>query len=267
MKSVIGIDMGSAYSEGVIMAGDEILGAYECPSGGDYQGTAEKIEKELITQAGIHSDQIAYTVATGYGAKRVRFANEQVTDISCHARGLFSFHPTIRTAVDIGDLHSKAFHIDEKGNMTSFLNSGKCAGGSGRILKIIAKVLQLKVEEMGKISPASKTPVEFGTGCAVFAESEAISRISEGVSKEDLLAGIYRALAAQVHSLAERLGIERDYAITGGGARNIGLIEAMKEVSGFDPVVPKDPHMTAALGAAIFAEERLENRVDGVMVS
>jgi len=260
MKSVIGIDMGSAYSEGIIMAGDEVLGAYECPSGGDYQGTAEKIEEELIAQAGVHPDQIAYTIATGYGSKSVQFADKQVTDVSCHARGLFSLHPTIRTAVDIGDLHSKAFHIDEKGNMTSFLPSGKCAGGSGRILKIIAKVLQLKVEEIGKISLPSKTPVEFNTGCAVFAESEAISRISEGVSKEDLLAGVYRALAAQVHSLAERLGIESDYAVTGGAARNVGLIDAMKEVSGFDPVVPKDPHMTAALGAAVFAGERLENR-------
>lgn len=264
MRSVIGIDMGSAYSEGIIMAEDEVLGAYECPSGGDYQGTAEKIEKELIAQAGLHPDQIAYTIATGYGSKRVLFADEQVTDVSCHARGLFSLHPTVRTAVDIGDLHSKAFHIDEKGNMTSFLPSGKCAGGSGRILKIIAKVLQLKVEEIGKISLPSKTPVEFNTGCAVFAESEAISRISEGVSKEDLLAGIYRALAAQVHSLAERLGIESDYAVTGGGARNVGLIEAMKEVSGFDLVVPKAPHMTAALGAAVFAGERLEN---GAVVS
>ena len=264
MRSVIGIDMGSAYSEGIIMAGDEVLGAYECPSGGDYQGTAEEIEKELIAQAGLHPDQIAYTIATGYGSKRVRFADEQVTDVSCHARGLFSLHPTVRTAVDIGDLHSKAFHVDEKGNMTNFLPSGKCAGGSGRILKIIAKVLQLKVEEIGKISLSSKTPVEFNTGCAVFAESEAISRISEDVSKEDLLAGIYRALAAQVHSLAERLGIKSDYAVTGGGARNAGLIEAMKEVSGFDPVVPKDPHMTAALGAAVFAGERLEK---GAVVS
>ena len=261
MRSVIGIDMGSAYSEGIIMAGGKVLGAYECPSGGDYQGTAEKVKKELISQAGVHPDQIAYTVATGYGSKSVRFADEQVTDVSCHARGLFSLHPTVRTAVDIGDLYSKAFHIDEKGNMTSFLTSGKCAGGSGRILKIIAKVLQLKVEEMGKIFPASKTPVEFGTGCAVFAESEAISRISEDVSKEDLLAGIYRALAAQVHSLAERLGIKSDYAITGGGARHMGLIEAMKEISGLELVVPKDPHVTAALGAAIFAEERLGNRV------
>ena len=260
MRSVIGIDMGSAYSDGIIMAGDKVLGAYECPSGGDYQGAAEIIQKELILQAGLHPDQIGYTIATGYGSKNVLFADEQVTDVSCHARGLFSLHPFVRTAVDIGDLHSKAFHIDDKGNMTNFLPSGKCAGGSGRILKIIAKVLQLKVEEIGKVSTTSKTPIEFGTACAVFAESEAISRISEGISKEDLLAGVYRALAAQVHSLAERLGIESDYAVTGGGARNVGLIEAMKEISGFDPFVPKDPHMTAALGAAVFAGERLEKK-------
>jgi predicted CoA-substrate-specific enzyme activase len=261
MKSVMGIDIGSAYSKGMIMAGDNVLGGYECPSGGDYQGTAEKINNELISQAGLRPDHIAYTVATGYGSKRVVFADEAVTDVSCHARGLFFLHPTVRTAVDIGDLYSKAFHIDEKGNMASFLLSGKCAGGSGRILKIIAKVLQLKVEEIGRVSLTSDAPVEFNTGCAVFAESEAISRISEGATKENLLAGIFRALAAQVHSLAERLGIDKDYAITGGGARNGGLMEAMKEVSGVDPIVPKAPHMTAALGAALLAKERLENEI------
>ena len=197
MKSVVGIDIGSAYSKGMIMAGDEVLGGYECPSGGNYQGTAERINDELISQAGLRPDHIAYTVATGYGSKRVLFADETVTDVSCHARGLYFLHHTVRTAVDIGDVYSKAFHIDEKGNMANFLLSGKCAGGSGRILKIIAKVLQLKVEEIGLVSLTSNVPVEFNTGCAVFAESEAISRISEGATKEDLLAGIFRALAAQ----------------------------------------------------------------------
>jgi predicted CoA-substrate-specific enzyme activase len=136
--------------------------------------------------------------------------------------------------------------------------SGKCAGGSGRILQVIAKVLQVKVEEIGELSLKSKKRVEFNTGCAVFAESEAISRLSQEVTKEDLLAGIHRALAAQINSLAERLGVEQEVAMVGGGARDVGLVQAFKEIRGHDILVPPTPHLTAALGAAILAMEALE---------
>ncbi|MBW2113901.1 MAG: 2-hydroxyglutaryl-CoA dehydratase, partial [Deltaproteobacteria bacterium] len=193
--------------------------------------------------------------ATGYGAETVTFADDIRADISCHSKGIFHLFPSVRTTVDVGDLHSKAFRIDEKGNQLRFLLSGKCAGGSARVLKVIAKVLQLKVEELGHLSLKSRKRVDFNTGCAVFAESEAVGRIAEGVAKEDLLAGIHRALAAQLHSLAERVGIERDFALVGGGARDVGLIKAMEEITNLDILVPAEPHLTAALGAAIIAEE------------
>jgi predicted CoA-substrate-specific enzyme activase len=135
--------------------------------------------------------------------------------------------------------------------------SGKCAGGSGRILQVIAKVLQVKVEEIGNLSLKSKKRVDFNTGCAVFSESEAISRLSQEVTKEDLLAGIHRALAAQINSLAERLGVEQEVAMVGGGARDVGLIQAFKEIRGHDILIPPNPHLTAALGAAIVAMEAL----------
>jgi predicted CoA-substrate-specific enzyme activase len=151
----------------------------------------------------------------------------------------------------VGDLFSKAFRIDGRGNSTSFLLSGKCAGGSARILQIIAKVLRVRLEEIGELSLRSKKRVDFNTGCAVFSETEAISRIAEGATKEDLLAGIHRALAAQIHSLAERVGIEKEFALVGGGARDKGLVQAVEEITGFDLVVPEEPHMTAALGAAV----------------
>ena len=143
------------------------------------------------------------------------------------------------------------------GSVHNFLLSGKCAGGSGRILQVIAKVLQVKVEEIGELSLKSKKRVDFNTGCAVFAESEAISRLSQEVKKEDLLAGIHRALAAQINSLAERIGVEQDVAMVGGGARDVGLVQALKEIRGHDILVPPNPHMTAALGAALIAMERL----------
>jgi predicted CoA-substrate-specific enzyme activase len=141
--------------------------------------------------------------------------------------------------------------------MHNFLLSGKCAGGSGRILQVIAKVLQVKVEEIGELSLKSKKRVEFNTGCAVFSESEAISRLSQEVTKEDLLAGIHRALAAQINSLVERMGVEEDVAMVGGGARDVALVQALKKIRGHDIIVPARPHLTAALGAAIIAMEKL----------
>jgi activator of 2-hydroxyglutaryl-CoA dehydratase len=118
------------------------------------------------------------------------------------------------------------------------------------------------VEEIGELSLKSKKRVEFNTGCAVFAESEAISRLSQEVRKEDLLAGIHRALAAQINSLAERMGVEQDVAMVGGGARDVGLVQALKEIRGHDILVPPRPHITAALGAAIIAMETLENKIE-----
>ncbi|RLB27996.1 MAG: 2-hydroxyglutaryl-CoA dehydratase, partial [Deltaproteobacteria bacterium] len=178
-------------------------------------------------------------------------------DITCHSKGIYHLCPTVRTVVDIGDLFSKAFRIDERGNLINFLLSGKCAGGSARILQIIARVLQVRIEEIGELSLRSRKRVDFNTGCAVFSETEAISRIAEGATKEDLLAGIHRALAAQIQGLAERVGIERDFALIGGGTRDKGLVKAVEEVMGFAVIVPEEPHMTAALGAAIIAKERV----------
>jgi predicted CoA-substrate-specific enzyme activase len=258
MAFFLGIDIGSASSKGIALGDQGPLGSFECLSGGDFKLTAEWIRKELLSQTGISAGDIARTVATGYGSKLVSFADEVKPDIICHAKGVSSLLPSVRTLIDVGDLYTKVLRMDGQGSMHNFLMSGKCAGGSGRILQVIAKVLQMKVEEIGELSLKSKKRVEFNTGCAVFAESEAISRLSQEVRKEDLLAGIHRALAAQINSLAERLGVEQDVAMVGGGARDVGLVQALKEIRGHDILVPQRPHMTAALGAAIVAREALE---------
>lgn len=253
---VLGIDIGSASSKGVVFCNQKTIASHVMPSGGNYQFTADKIKEELLSRAGLSPEDIVYTVATGYGAKSVTSADDIRADISCHSKGIIHLFPSVRTVVDVGDLHSKAFRIDEKGNQLRFLLSGKCAGGSARVLKVIAKVLQLEVDELGDLSLKSRKRVDFNTGCAVFAESEAVGRIAEGVAKEDLLAGIHRALASQLYSLAERVGIERDFALVGGGARDAGLIKATEEITNFDILVPVEPHLTAAIGAAIIADEK-----------
>jgi predicted CoA-substrate-specific enzyme activase len=261
MFFVLGIDIGSAVSKGIALNGrfDERgpLSSFECPSGGDFKLTAERIRNELLSQIRGSAGDISRTVATGYGSKLVNFSNDVKADIVCHSKGVSSLLPSVRTVIDVGDLYPKVLRIDGKGSVHNFLMSGKCAGGSGRILQVIAKVLQVKVEEIGELSLKSKKRVEFNTGCAVFAESEAISRLSQEVTKEDLLAGIHRALAAQINSLAERMGVEQDVAMVGGGARDVGLVQALKEIREHDIFVPLNPHLTAALGAAIIAIESL----------
>jgi predicted CoA-substrate-specific enzyme activase len=257
MPCVLGIDIGSASSKGVLIAETKAVASVEFPSGGDFKVTAERIKASLLALAGLAPKDIVRTVASGFGAKMVPFADEIVTDISCHGKGVHYLLPSVRTIIDVGDLYSKALRIDGEGNLVKFVLSGKCAGGSGRILKVIAKVLHLKVEGLGELSLRSKKRVEFNTGCAVFAESEAISRIAEGTAKEDLLAGLHRALAAQVDALAVRLGIEKDIAVVGGGARDAGLVKALEEIRGYPLLVPQEPHMTAALGAAIIASDSL----------
>jgi predicted CoA-substrate-specific enzyme activase len=257
--AVLGIDIGSAASKGILMEARKTLASYDCPSGGNLKQTAEKVRQALMARTALSAEAVAYTVATGFGSHLVDYANEVKTDISCHGKGINRLSPSVRTAVDVGDLYSKACRIDARGNVVNFLLSGKCAGGSGRVLQIIAKVLQLKVDEIGALSLNSKKRLDFSTGCVVFAESEAVSRIAEGAAKEDLLAGIHRALAAQLYTLAERIGIEKDLALVGGGARDVGLVKAVEEISGDRVIVPPDPHMTAALGAALMASEKAGN--------
>lgn len=252
---VLGIDIGSSFSKGVIMTEGELVASCIGPSGGDYQVTAEGIREKLLAESGISSHDIVCTVATGYGSQQVPFADEHRTDIGCIAKGIAAFHPSVRTAIDVGDLYTKVVDVGSNGIVHNFILSGKCAGGSGRILQVVAKVLQVKVAEIGALSLKSKKRVDFNTGCAVFAESEVISRIAEGTAKEDLLAGLHRALAAQINSLAERIGVEKDVALVGGGAKDQGLVEALKEIRGHDIMVPPEPQLTPALGAAVIAAE------------
>lgn len=257
MPCVIGIDIGSSRSKGVLSCDGKVICSFECPSGGDFSATAEKIREELFSISDIKMESIDYIMATGYGSKVVNFAHETRSDLSCHCAGIHSILPLARTVIDVGDLYTKVFKVDENGDLQNFLLSGKCAGGSGRVLQVIAKVLHVNVEDLGELSLKSGKRIDFNTGCLVFAESEAISRIAEGVSKEDLLAGIHRALAAQISGLAERIGVEEPVALVGGGARDLGLIKTLEEVMGVEIFVPEEPHMTAALGAALLAERKI----------
>jgi len=251
-----GIDIGSAFSKAVVVAGSELVSYHIIPSGGNYKLAADEVAGRALSEAKLSFNDIAYVVATGYGAANVAFSNQVATDLACQSRGVYNLFPSARTVIDIGGQFSRVFKVGEGGRATAFVLSEKCAGGSGRFLQVIARVLQIDLKEIGQLSLKSKNKLDFNTGCAVFAESEAISRIAEGASKEDILAGVHRALAAKVQNLVERVGLEPDCALIGGGAKDIGLVRSIEEGLGLSLLVPEEPQIVAALGAALIAKEK-----------
>ena len=255
MVYAVGVDIGSAFAKAAIIS-SQLVAYHIIPSGGNYKLTADEAIKEALKKASLSLKDIAYVAATGYGASNVSFANEIIIEISCQARGVSYFFPSVRTAIDIGGQFTRVFKLDDRGKATAFMLSEKCAAGSGRFLQVIARVLQIDFAEIGPLSLKSRERVDFSTGCAVFAESEAISRIAEGTSKEDILAGIHRAMAAKTLNLIERVGMEPDCALIGGGAKDIGLVKSIEEILKLNLLVPEEPQIVAALGAALIAREK-----------
>ncbi len=256
MAWFMGIDIGSATSKGAVTKGSNLLAYHMLPSGTDYRTAAQKLRRELLAKGNLSQEDIACTVATGRGANNVIFADHKVADIICCARGINSIFPSVRTVIDVEDQSSQVIRIDAEGRVVNFATSEKCAAGSGRFLQVIANVLRIDPKDIGPLSLKSKKPVTFTTGCAVFGETEAISRVAEGNSKEDILAGVHKALAEKISALAERLGLEEQYAVSGGGGLDIGLIKAIEEKLGIQLLVPPHPQLVTALGAAIVATER-----------
>jgi predicted CoA-substrate-specific enzyme activase len=257
MAYVLGIDIGSGFSKAVICEDSAVLSYAIIPSGGNYKETAGIVKAAALEKTGLSSGDISYTAATGYGAAMVDFADRSITDISCHAAGVYRMFPSVRTLIDIGAQFSKAIRVNDKGKVANFILNEKCAGGSGKFIQLIARILHMKIEDIGEFSIQSDNPVEFTTGCAVFAESEAVSRIAEGALPGDILAGVHKAMASKVVNLVVRLGLTGDCAITGGGAKNRGLVRTIEKELNMKVIIPEEPSITAAFGAALSVAENI----------
>jgi len=253
MSWFMGIDIGSAYSKGVIIEDFELVASHIILSGANYRKSAEAIMTELLRQVNLTDDNIANTVATGSGADNVYFASQKASDIVCTARGINNVFPQARTVIDIASQSTRVIRLNEEGMVTNFTVSEKCAAGSGRFIEVIANVLRINLSDFGPIAARSRNPIAFSTGCAVFGESEAITRISEGIPKEDIAAGVNKALASNISSLVKKLKLEEPCAICGGGALNIPLIKAIESELNISLLVPPQPQLITALGAAIIA--------------
>jgi len=227
------------------------------PTGPEHRHLANRVMEQALGEANLAFGDICYVVSTGYGRINVPFADSEITELTCHATGIASMFPGVRLAIDIGGQDAKGLQIKD-GKLTDFVMNDKCAAGTGRFLDVIAKTLGLRLEDMGDISLKSKSKVSISSTCTVFAQQEIVTRISEGVLLEDILAGLNEAIASRVSRMVRRLKIEPDVVLTGGVAKNIGVVKAMKENLECEILVPEDPLLTGALGAALMAKKRVE---------
>jgi predicted CoA-substrate-specific enzyme activase len=251
MSWFMGIDIGSAYSKGVILRDFELVASHITISGANYRATADAIRAELIRRAGLSWNDIVNTVAAGSGADNVYFASRKASDMVCTARGINHVFLQTRTVIDVGSQSARAIRLDEDGTVTNFAISEKCAAGSGRFVEVIANVLRVDLNDFSSLAARSKSPITFSTGCAVFGESEAITRICEGVPKEDIAAGVNEALAGKIYSLVKKVKPEERCAVCGGGALNTALVAALERTLDTSLLVPPNPQLVTALGAAI----------------
>ena len=259
MNYFAGVDIGSTMTK-VVIIGEGSEASLIGPTGAEHRKLANKVMEEALIRAGIRFQELSYIIATGYGRMNVPFADKQVTEITCHARGLQSILPTVKTVVDIGGQDSKGIKI-QAGKVIDFVMNDKCAAGTGRFLEVIADALRVRLEDLGELSLQSKNPVAISNTCTVFAEHEVISQLAAGTSVNDLIAGVHDAVAARVYSLVNKLKVEREVAVTGGGAKNTGLVKALENRFGFPLLVPPEPLITGALGAALIGKELYENAV------
>lgn len=231
------------------------------PSGTNYRETAQNLREGLLAKAEPSSGSKVYTVSTGVGGQNVTFSHQQVSDLLCCARGINHLFPEVKTIIDVGGTSSRVIKTDKNGKVLNFIVSEKCATGSGYFLETVANVLRINIEDVGPLSLKSENPVTFTTGCAVFGESEAVSRVCEGFAKEDILSGVHRAIANKISALIYRIGLEEPCAISGGGALDIGLIKSIEEVIEIQLIVPQKPQFITALGAAMIAKEISEKGI------
>ncbi len=224
------------------------------PTGPEHRKLANRVMEEALAKANLSFDDITYVVATGYGRINVPFADKQITEISCHARGVGYLLPEVRTVIDIGGQDCKGIKLSN-GRAVDFVMNDKCAAGTGRFLEVTAEGLGVKLDDMGRLSLTAKNVAGISNTCTVFAEREVVAKLSDGVPLPDIIAGLHEAIATRIYGMVGRLKIEREVALTGGGAKNIGLVKALEAKLGYSVLVPPEPLLTGAIGAALLGKD------------
>jgi len=256
-----GVDVGSVSTQAVIMVDGQLYAYANMRTGSDSPDSAQKAMDWALEGTGLKLEDIHYVIGTGYGRVNVPFAQRTITEIACHARGAnFLYGPTVRTVLDMGGQDCKAIRCDEKGKVTTFLMNDKCAAGTGRGMEVFADLMAVSIERIGELSfQVEEEPSPVSSTCVVFAKSEALALLREGWPKNKVLAAYCSAMAHRVYTLLERVGVERDFAITGGIAKNVGVVRRLEEELGIKALKPDfDTQIAGAVGAALFARAIVE---------
>ncbi len=205
--------------------------------------------------AGIRNDDVSGLISTGYGREQVEGRLKSITEISCHARGACFLFPKTNLILDIGGQDSKAIRVNGNGQVMDFAMNDKCAAGTGRFFEVMARALEIDLDDMGELAARSKKRLTISSMCTVFAESEVVSLVARGEHVEDIITGLCRAVAERTRALAQRVGVSPEVTMTGGVAKNLGVVRALEELLGYEFNIPEEPQIVGALGAALFARE------------
>jgi bzd-type benzoyl-CoA reductase Q subunit len=251
----VGIDVGSVSSQAVVMVDGQVFAYGNMRTGSDSPDSARNALNFALKATDMPEDRMDYCIGTGYGRVNVPMADRSITEIACHARGAnFIYGPEVRTVLDVGGQDIKAIQCDEKGKVTNFLMNDKCAAGTGRGMEVFSDLLGMPITDVGDRSfDVKEEPAAVSSTCVVYAKSEATGLLRKGWSTEEVLAAYCRAMAERIHSLVERIGVQPEFAITGGMAKNRGVIDRLMPMIGLEAAKTEwDTQIAGAAGAALF---------------
>jgi len=248
-----GIDIGSITTKAAVMADGKLLGTRVIFTGYNSEAAGRRVFEELLDELRLDPSAVRKIISTGYGRNSVTFVNKSMTEIICHGAGAHYLNPGVRSIIDIGGQDSKVIVIDEKGKVKNFAMNDKCAAGTGRFLEVMARALEVDLDGFGTLSLKAGSPSKISSLCTVFAESEVISLISKGERRENIIAGIHESIAARVAAMANRVGIVPPVVMTGGVAKNRGVVKAMEKKLGVSIDVSPYAQVNGAIGAAVLA--------------
>ena len=248
-----GIDIGSITAKAAVVEDGKLLASKVMFTGYNAEAAGSKVFEDLLSETGLDRSAVSKIVSTGYGRNSVKFADKTFTEIMAHAAGAFFLNPKTKTIIDIGGQDSKAMSLDEKGKVKNFVMNDKCAAGTGRFLEVMARALEVNLDEFGAMSLKSDHPSKISSLCTVFAESEVISLIARGEKRPDIIAGIHESIASRVSSMLARIGVQDPVMMSGGVARNAGVVDALEKKLGVKIEVSAYAQVNGAVGAALLA--------------
>jgi predicted CoA-substrate-specific enzyme activase len=250
-----GIDIGSITAKAAVLKDGHILGTKVMFTGYNAKQAGKMVMDDLLNEINLSSNEVHAVVSTGYGRNSVEFADKAITEITCHGVGAHFINPAIRFIIDVGGQDSKVIKVDPDGRVVDFAMNDKCAAGTGRFLEVMARAMEVDLDEFGPLCLRAEKPAKISSICTVFAESEVISLISKGETRENIIAGIHESVASRISAMAKRVGVVEPVMMTGGVAKNIGAVKALEEKLETSIQVSSYAQVNGAIGAAILAQK------------